>query len=171
MRLELTWAQAVHLGLVRRLMPVMNRVIRASPSQADEHVAFVTADVLREDALPEIRLFYISAVACAWVVPAFSIVLAMVVVGIPAEFVFGDDVQGWILALLASVISACALPAVASPWFRQLAKKAVREARKPGADPARIRRLSSRALPGGGLLLAQVVVARVTLPVSLSTMR
>jgi hypothetical protein len=165
---ELTPAQRVHLGLVRRLMPVMNGVIRASKDQADDYMQFVTVDVLHDDALLEVRLFYISAVVCAWFVVVFGGLAAMFAIAIPAGLVFGEDARQWIAALLAGVIAGSSLPVgIGALWFRRLARRAAGEAVKPGADPALVRRLAHRAMPGGGLLLAQVVVALLAVAISL----
>jgi hypothetical protein len=151
-------------------MPVMNGVIRASKDQADDYVQFVTVDVLRDDALLEIRLFYISAVVSAWVAIAFGGLAAMFAVAVPAGLVFGDNTRGWILAVLAGVIAGCSLPVgIGALWFRRLARRATREAGKPSPDPGLVRRLAHKAMPGGGLLLAQVVVALLAFAISLPT--
>jgi hypothetical protein len=166
-----TRGQAFHRSVILLVFRHGHPGIGLSRAQAEKNLRVATEEAMRDDASLKARLWYITLVAGAWLVLGCGCILAIAVLGFAAHAAFGDEAQQLVLITLGFCGIACAFPGVATLWFRGRARKANRETVRPHSDPARLRRLSSQARPGGGLLLAQLAFAALTLPIIIEATR
>lgn len=153
----------VHAAVARLAERVLDR-FDTSPARGLSLAPLIA----RDDSDPQLRQVFALGASAGWFTLGGACILAMLVVGVPAKWLFGDAAGNVVLTVCLAAGMFCCAGMFNVLWrMYWYVPQARRRARKDGVDSKRFATSMRRAMPRNSSLIFQTAVAILTLILAL----